>query len=346
MSSSSVTNRKQAHVERVLTNDVLYTQSNGFENYRLPITSLPECNLSDCSPATTLFGKHVAMPLFISCMTGGYPDAKRINEHLALLAKKHRIAMGVGSMRAALEHPGVMDTFTTVTSIADGVPVFSNLGAAQCAAWYQQGTLIEFVSKVTMAIRADACVVHVNPLQELIQPNGNTTFRDVLASIGALCNAAALGNLPPIVVKEVGAGITKTDAIKLANVGVEYIDVAGAGGTSWAAVELIDHPSEPLYRHLRNVGTPTARCIEQCTGIVPNIWASGGITTATEVAIALAMGAKMAGIARHILVKLENEGFEKTSQMLSDWELQLQHWMFLCGTTTMQQFVGVGVGQP
>ena len=226
-------------------------------------------------------------------MTGGTELAKTINYRLAEVAQKYKLAMGVGSQRVAVENPQVADTFA-VRSLAPDILLFANLGAIQLN--YTYG--IDECLKVIDLLEADALILHLNPLQEWIQPKGDTNFRGLLAKIALLCQQLPV----PVIAKEVGNGISAAMAQKLINAGVTAIDVAGAGGTSWAKVES-ERAENDLQRRLGSVfgdwGLPTAECITSIRALAAEIpiIASGGLRNGLEVAKAIALGADIAGLA-------------------------------------------------
>jgi isopentenyl-diphosphate delta-isomerase len=230
-------------------------------------------------------------------MTGGTEPAGIINRRLAEVAQEYKLAMGVGSVRVAVEKPQVANTFA-VRKYAPDILLFANLGAVQLN--YDYG--IDECLRIIDLVEADALILHINPLQEFIQPRGDTNFHGLLDKISNLCN-----NLPvPVIAKEVGNGISATMAEKLIAVGVQAIDVAGAGGTSWAMVES-ERAETVLQRRLGQTfgdwGIPTADCIASIREHDPNVplIASGGLRNGLDVAKAIALGADIAGLAMPFL---------------------------------------------
>ncbi|MEH2112061.1 type 2 isopentenyl-diphosphate Delta-isomerase [Nostoc sp.] len=303
--SAQTQNRKADHIRICLEEDVQSHQiTNGLERYRFTHSCLPELNHSDIDISTIFLGKHLGAPLLISSMTGGTEQAAIINQRLAQVAQHYKIAMGVGSQRVALEKPQVADTFA-VRKYAPDVLLFANLGAVQLN--YKYG--LDECLRVVDILEADALILHINPLQECIQPQGDTNFRGLLDKISKLCSKLPV----PVIAKEVGNGISAAIAQKLLAAGVAAIDVAGAGGTSWAKVES-ERAESPLQRRLgmtfADWGLPTAECITtiramSMTGYayakdVPLI-ASGGLRHGLDVATAIALGADIAGLAMPFL---------------------------------------------
>ncbi|MFS0513662.1 type 2 isopentenyl-diphosphate Delta-isomerase [Nostoc sp. UIC 10607] len=296
--SAQTQNRKADHIRICLEEDVQSHQiTNGLERYRFTHSCLPELNHNDIDISTTFLGKHLGAPLLISSMTGGTEQAAMINQRLAQVAQRYKIAMGVGSQRVAVEKPQVADTFA-VRKYAPDVLLFANLGAVQLN--YKYG--LDECLRVVDILEADALILHINPLQECIQPKGDTNFRGLIDKISELCSKMPV----PVIAKEVGNGISAAIANKLIDAGVAAIDVAGAGGTSWAKVES-ERAENPLQRRLGKTfadwGLPTAECITTIRAIAPNVplIASGGLRHGLDVAAAIALGADIAGLAMPFL---------------------------------------------
>lgn len=291
---SNTQTRKADHLRICLEEDVQFRRlTNGLEQYRFTHCCLPELNRDEIDPSTTFLGKRLGAPLLISSMTGGTEQAKTINYRLAEIAQKYRLAMGVGSQRIAVEDPKVAHTFS-VRSLAPDILLFANLGAVQLN--YAYG--LQECRRVIDLLEADALILHLNPLQECIQTNGDTNFKGLLGNIERLCSQLSV----PVIVKEVGNGISALTAQRLIEAGVSAIDVAGAGGTSWAKVES-ERATNSLQRHLGNTfadwGLPTAECISTIrnfSSTIPLI-ASGGLRNGLEAAKAIALGADLAGLA-------------------------------------------------
>ena len=296
--SAQTQNRKADHIRICLEEDVQCRQiTNGLERYRFTHSCLPELNHNDIDLSTPFLGKHLGAPLLISSMTGGTEQAAMINQRLAQVAQHYKIAMGVGSQRVAVEKPQVADTFA-VRKYAPDVLLFANLGAVQLN--YKYG--LDECLRVVDILEADALILHINPLQECIQPKGDTNFRGLIDKISNLCNKLPV----PVIAKEVGNGISAAIAQKLLASGVAAIDVAGAGGTSWAKVES-ERAENPLQRRLGRTfadwGLPTAECITTIRAIAPDVplIASGGLRHGLDVAAAIALGADIAGLAMPFL---------------------------------------------
>ena len=296
--SAQTQNRKADHIRICLEDNVQSpVTTTVLEKYRFTHACLPEIDGKDIDVSTTFLGKHLHAPLLISSMTGGTEQAGIINRRLAEVAQEYKLAMGVGSVRVAVEKPQVADTFA-VRKYAPDILLFANLGAVQLN--YDYG--IDECLRIVDLVEADALILHINPLQEFIQPRGDTNFHGLLDKISDLCN-----DLPvPVIAKEVGNGISATMAEKLIAVGVQAIDVAGAGGTSWAMVES-ERAETSLQRRLGQTfgdwGIPTADCIASIREHDPDVplIASGGLRNGLDVAKAIALGADIAGLAMPFL---------------------------------------------
>ncbi|MDF2722102.1 MAG: type 2 isopentenyl-diphosphate Delta-isomerase, partial [Paenibacillus sp.] len=248
--------RKGEHIRICLQEDVgSRTGGAGFARYRFRHRALPELDFAEIDTATSWLGKRLKAPLLISSMTGGTEEALIINRHLAEAAEHRGWAMGVGSVRAAVERPELARTFR-VRDVAPNIPIIANIGAVQLN--YGYGA-VECRRAVELA-EADGLVLHVNGMQELFQPEGNTNFKGLLRAIESVCTALPI----PVGVKEVGWGIDGETAKRLAEAGVSFIDVAGAGGTSWSQVEKF-RTTDPVQRLAAEAfadwGIPTADCL-------------------------------------------------------------------------------------
>jgi isopentenyl-diphosphate Delta-isomerase len=312
---SSTQTRKADHLRICLEEDVQSRQiTNGFERYRFSHCCLPEIDLDEVDLSTNFLGKSLGAPLLISSMTGGTERAKTINYRLAEVAQTYKLAMGVGSQRIAVEKPEVADTFA-VRAIAPDILLLANLGAVQLN--YTYG--LEECLRAVEILEADALILHLNPLQECIQARGDTNFKGLLDKISKLCIKASI----PVIAKEVGNGISAKMAQRLIEAGVSAIDVAGAGGTSWAKVEG-ERAENFLQRELGKTfgdwGIPTAECIADIRKHNPTIplIASGGLRNGLDAAKAIALGADLAGLALPFLqaASESTESLHETVQLL------------------------------
>lgn len=327
----SVASRKDDHIRINLEEDVQSSTTTGLERYRFIHQALPELDLESIRTDQTLFGRRIAAPLLISSMTGGTEKAAIINRYLAEAAQARGIAMGVGSQRAALENPDQAESFQ-VRRYAPDVLLFANLGAVQL----NYGYGVDQCRRAVDMIEADALVLHLNPLQEALQPEGDTRFAGLLAKIETVCRELAV----PVVVKEVGWGISTQAARQLVDAGVAAIDVAGAGGTSWSQVEMhrIQVPwRAEVARAFRNWGIPTAesiRMVRSCAPEIPII-ASGGLRDGIDVAKCIALGATICGMAGRFL-KAAAVSLEETLQAIDAVHQTLRICMFAAGAIDLE----------
>lgn len=297
-SSAQTQSRKADHIRICLEEDVQFHETtNGLERYRFTHCCLPEIDRNDIDISTNFLSKRLGTPLLVSSMTGGTEQAGIINRRLAEVAQHYKLAMGVGSQRVAVEKPQVAETFA-VRKYAPDILLFANVGAVQLN--YRYG--LDECLRIIEMLEADALILHINPLQECIQPKGDVNFKGLLEKISKLCNQLSV----PVIAKEVGNGISGVMAEKLIAAGVSVIDVAGAGGTSWAKVEG-ERAENALQRRLGKTfadwGLPTAECIVDIRTIAPHIplIASGGLRHGLDVAKTLALGADVAGLAMPFL---------------------------------------------
>ncbi|GHB33594.1 type 2 isopentenyl-diphosphate Delta-isomerase [Salinicola rhizosphaerae] len=285
--------RKNDHLDIVLDATRAVSRARtGFDRWRFEHCALPELDLDGIDLSASLFGRRLQAPLLISSMTGGAARAVSINRHLAEAAQTLGLAMGVGSQRVAIEGAADLGLDRSLRDIAPDVPLLANLGAAQIRG--REG--LDYARRAVEMIDADALIVHLNPLQEAVQPGGDRDWRRVLESIARLASALDA----PVVIKEVGAGISADVAARLAEAGVAMVDVAGAGGTSWAAVEgerAGDAHARAVAMAFADWGIPTAEALQAIHARVPALplIASGGIRDGIEVAKALRLGACLVG---------------------------------------------------
>jgi isopentenyl-diphosphate delta-isomerase len=264
--------------------------------------ALPELDLDAVSPGLTLWGRQLGAPLLISSMTGGSERSADINRHLAEAAEVLGLAMGVGSQRAGLVDPALAPTYA-VRQWAPHALLFANLGAVQL----NYGWGVDECRRAVAMIEADALILHLNALQEAVQPEGDTRFGSLARQIAAVCRALAADGVP-VIVKEVGWGIAPATARRLWDAGVAAIDVAGAGGTSWSQVEAHRAPTaggRRVAEAFRDWGIPTAESLRLVAEAgVPagrHLFASGGLRTGVDLAKAIALGATLGGLARPFL---------------------------------------------
>lgn len=290
--------RKADHIRINLEEDVQFPRlTTGLERYRFVHQALPELDLAAVDTTSCLLGKTLRVPLLISSMTGGTERAEQINRNLAIGAQERGIAMGLGSQRTGLEVAATAQTFQ-VRREAPDILLLANLGAVQL----NKGYGVDHCRRAVDMIEADALILHLNPLQEVLQADGDWNWAGLLGKIEQVCRGVGV----PVVVKEVGWGISGALARRLAEVGVAVIDVAGSGGTSWSEVEYYRAPSERLRRLARafaDWGIPTAESLVAVGEAAPHLSriASGGIRDGIDVAKCLALGASAAGLASPFL---------------------------------------------
>ncbi|MBF2025860.1 MAG: type 2 isopentenyl-diphosphate Delta-isomerase [Oscillatoriales cyanobacterium C42_A2020_001] len=323
--------RKADHLRVCLEEDVQFREtSSGLERYRFIHCCLPELDFNDVDLTTSFLGKTLSAPLLISSMTGGTDQAKLINFRLAAAAQQHQLAMGIGSQRVAVENPDVAMTFA-VRSLAPDILLFANIGAVQLN--YQYG--LDECRKIVDLLEADALILHLNVLQECVQTKGDKNFRGLLDKIAMLCEELPV----PVIAKEVGNGISGMMAKRLIEAGVAVIDVAGAGGTSWAKVEgerANDLRQRRLGQTFADWGIPTAECITAIRAIAPTIplIASGGLRNGLDAAKAIALGADLAGMALPFL-KAANESEEVLHALIAILKEELAVTLFCTGNAAI-----------
>ncbi|PTX63284.1 isopentenyl-diphosphate delta-isomerase [Melghirimyces profundicolus] len=329
--------RKSEHIDIVLNRKVTGTGiTTGFETYRFIHQALPEIAFSDISLETDFLGKRLKAPFLISSMTGGTKKARRINRNLASAAEARGWAMGLGSVRAALEHPETADTFN-MREVAPSIPLLANLGAVQL----NYGYGVDHCRRAVEVTKADALILHLNSLQEVFQPGGNTDFRNLLQKIEDVASALEV----PVGVKEVGWGIHGELARRLFDAGVAFVDVAGAGGTSWSQVEKYRSRDELRFQAARafeDWGLPTADCLRDVRSLTPEgtLIASGGLKDGVEGAKALALGANLAGYGRSLLRPATEPAEEAITRQLERIELECKITMFATGIDRVEMLKG------
>ena len=292
-----VERRKADHIRINLDEDVSFRLTTGLEKVRFMHQALPELNLAEIDTRAPVLGKVLRTPLLISSMTGGTQEAHKINLTLAEAAQEVGMAMGLGSQRAAVADANLAYTYQ-VRSVAPDILLLANLGAVQFNYGYG---LAECLRAVEM-VQADALILHLNVLQEAVQPEGDSNFAGLLPKIEQICKQLPV----PVIAKEVGWGFSPQAARQLVEAGVAAIDVAGAGGTSWSQVEMYRAPTKRHARiaaAFRDWGIPTASSIRFCRAAAPDlpIFASGGLKNGIDIAKCIALGANLGGLAGEFL---------------------------------------------
>jgi isopentenyl-diphosphate delta-isomerase len=329
---SKIDQRKADHIKINLEKDVRSALTTGLEKYHFVHEALPELDLKEIDTSLSLFGKQLSAPILISSMTGGTADAESINLRLAEAAQDVKIAMGVGSQRAAIENTDLEKTFQ-VRRVAPDVLLFANLGAVQL----NYGYGIKQCRLAVDMIGADALIFHFNPLQEAVQDAGDTNFAGLARKLEEICKRLEV----PVIAKEVGWGISERSAKLLADCGVQAIDVAGAGGTSWSQVEMHRAPDEftrELAATFVGWGIPTAESILNVKKAAPDmtIFASGGIKDGLDIAKCIALGATLGGMAGQFL-KAAAVSTEKAVEMMKLTKRQIEVTMFAAAVGTLAE---------
>lgn len=328
--------RKDAHLALAADPLALSGISAGFERVRLEHCALPECSLADVRIETTCLGRQVSAPLFVGSMTGGTAHADAINQALAETAEAAGVALAVGSQRASLE---AGRSQSALRRRAPSVPLIGNLGGVQLA---MEGG-IDLARRAVDDLEADAIFIHLNPLQEAAQPEGETDWRGVLAAIETLA-----GTLPvPVMVKEVGAGIGPDVARVLFDAGAHAVDVAGLGGTNWTRIEVARRSDAALFAPFLDWGLPTVDALRAVRAACPNgrLIASGGVTDGLDAAKALWLGAALVSMAGPVLRALTGDGRGTPDAMtardvIALWKDQMRLALFLTGAQDLETFAG------
>lgn len=325
--------RKARHIEACLRGDVEYARrTTGFERLDLPYRALPESDLAAVDTRTTFLGRRLRAPLLIGAMTGGADLAGIVNARLAEAAQRVGVGMMLGSQRAMLERPETRSSFQ-VRGRAPDILLLGNLGVAQLRRGYGAERLREAIELVG----ADGIALHANPLQEALQPGGDGDFAGLVQRLGEVVPEVGA----PVVLKEVGHGISGAVAGSVAGVGFAAIDVAGAGGTSWAKVEDVVRHGSVRHPDLGEWGIPTVQALREVRSALPDVplVASGGIRSGVDVAKALALGASVAAVARPLLA-CALDGTEAVVALLERYVFELRVAMHCTGARTVSALRG------
>jgi len=334
--------RKNDHIQICLEENVQARRTTtGFEDVFLVHKALPEIEREKIDLSTVVFNHEFSAPLIVGAMTGGVAKAAKINAAIAEAVEELGLGMGVGSQRAAIEDPKLEDTFAIARKKAPTAFLIANIGGPQLVRGYG----VKEAKKAVEMMKADALTVHLNPLQEAVQPEGETNYLGLLSKIGEIAQALKV----PVIVKETGAGIAAEEAKMLKEAGVAGIDVAGVGGTSWAAVEY--HRAKRVQNEFRqrlgetfwDWGIPTAvSLVEVVQSVHLTVIASGGIRYGTDAAKALALGANLVSMALPILLPATKDSKE-VKQKLQLVIKELENAMFLVGAESIEKLKEVPV---
>jgi isopentenyl-diphosphate Delta-isomerase len=326
--SHSTSQRKKEHIELCLTDKVNFRdKTNGFDHYDFEHYAITEVEKDKIDFTSSFLGKKIKYPFMISCMTGGTTDAENINARLATAANELIIPLGVGSQRQMLDNNDFHLSYQVIRREAPLIPIIGNIGASQIVKMNN----FDQVQYLVDLIEADGMVVHLNAAQELFQFKGEPNFIGLLKKLEKLVKKVNV----PVIAKEVGAGISKKAAKKLLDTGIKGIDVAGAGGTSWTAVETL-RSKETIDNPFWDWGLPTSFCLKEVYKLKKDykfiLIGSGGINTPFEAAKAFALGADITASARVILQELDKTGVSGIKDMIISWFEVIRKIMFLTGS--------------
>ncbi|MFQ5690020.1 MAG: type 2 isopentenyl-diphosphate Delta-isomerase [Gemmatimonadota bacterium] len=325
--------RKAEHI-RLALDRRMQLEGHYFDAYAFEHVALPEMDFAEIDVSTEFLGKRLDAPLLISCMTGGTESAGRINRNLAQAAEECRVAVGVGSQRKALEDPAQASTFQ-VRAVAPTIPLLANLGAVQLNYGYG---LEECRAAIDM-IQADALTFHLNPLQEALQPEGQRDFRGLLGKMGAIAEGLEF----PVIVKEIGCGISAALALSLVDRGITIIDTAGLGGTSWARIEARRSGDVEIGEMFADWGIPTPVAIERLAAVEGlTVIGSGGLRNGVDAAKAIALGADLVGMAYPFL-EPATDGAERVADRIDRIVEELKIAMFCVGARTIGELKQVNL---
>ena len=324
--ASGERDRKAEHIELALDRRMQVSGSY-FDAWELEHAALPELDYAGIDVSTTFLGRRLRAPLLISCMTGGTDEATRINRNLARAAEATGIAVGVGSQRKAIEDPAAAKSFR-VRPEAPSVPILANLGAVQL----NYGFGIDECRAAVEMVDADALVFHLNPLQEAIQPEGQCDFSGLAEKIGDVVRQLEV----PVIVKEIGCGLSAATARRLREVGVEIFDTAGVGGTSWARIEAARAGDAEIGELFADWGEPTPLSIRELAAIPgATVIGSGGVRNGLDAAKAIAFGADLVGLAQRFLEAADRSA-EAVVERAERLVRELRIAMFCCGAGDLE----------
>ena len=321
--------RKNEHLRICIEEDV-ESQDPGFTSLRLKSLACPEINLEDVDTNVTFLGKKLKFPLIFEAITGGTAEAGEINKCLAKVAQDYGLGLGVGSQRAGLEDEKVTKTFM-VRDVAPDILLIGNLGAVQL----NYGYGLKECQKAVEMIGADALALHLNALQEAVQPEGDTKFRGIIDKINKIASTLKT----PVIVKEVGHGLDYATAKKLK---VTAYDCAGAGGTSWSIVESYRNigPMGGVGVTFSRSGIPTAKCISELSKLKKPIIGSGGIRSGLDAAKAIALGADVVGVALPLLRAYDKGGEDAVKEYVDKFIAEFRTAMYITGSKKVRELRG------
>jgi len=321
-----LTSRKDEHVKLA---EMFFEEPrvSDFDNVRFVHHSFPEMAVDDVDISTSFAGFTVGQPFFINAMTGGSEKTKIINEKLAVVARETCLPIASGSLSVAIKNPSLVDSFEIIRKVNPKGLVFANLGA---------GHNVENAKKAIDILEADALQIHCNVVQEIIMPEGDRDFSNWLSNIEKIVKAVEV----PVIVKEVGFGMSRKTIKELKDIGVKTIDISGSGGTNFAKIENYRR-SKYKYDYLENFGQSTVISLLEAQEFIKNtdIIASGGIRHPLDIVKALALGAKAVGVAGVFLNMVLNDGVEKTIENINNWKIEIASIMTILGKSKVSELV-------
>ncbi len=333
---TSPTEERKADHLRLAQGAVEFPFASGFERWHFIHNALPELNLEDVDVSLDVFGKRLSFPFVIGAMSGGEKHADRLNRVLARAAQAEGCALALGSLRPWLENPSLKEKYLALRQYAPDIPLFANIGISQLIA----GVTQEQAADLCRTLQADALVVHLNPLQEAIQPEGEPFFAGALRTLQEWVQTFPL----PLIVKEVGQGLSVSVIERLAAAGITWVEIAGAGGTNWLLIEKArlpeNDPRREAAEYFRDWGEPTALVLEQCPLPKVRLIAGGGIRSPLDMAKALALGATLVSAARPILMAAMQGGIPAVRHLLQVWRETLKLVLFGTGRGDIKTFHG------
>jgi isopentenyl-diphosphate delta-isomerase len=325
--------RKADHIRLALDESMQASGGSGFERIRLVHEAFPEIDFSEIDLSTTLLSKPSSLPLFISSMTAGHAGSVNLNLILARVSEKRNWAMGVGSQRRQLTDPSVDQEWTKIRKQCPNVRFFGNIGLAQLIR-----SRVADIQRLAETLRAEAMIVHANPLQECMQPEGTPQFRGGFKALETLVNEIGL----PVIVKETGCGFSQATLKRLSGLGVAAVDVSGFGGTHWGRIEGGRSKDGDLRKRASQTfadwGMSTVDSLSAAVEVKPDyeVWASGGVRSGLDAAKCFALGARMVGIAKP-LIEAALIGEAALDACMGQFEYELKTAMFCTGSRTLNE---------
>jgi isopentenyl-diphosphate delta-isomerase len=327
----SIRKRKAEHIDIVAKDASMDRRKFYFDDIHLVHRALPEISLKNVDPSMEFLGKKLSFPFLISSMTGGSGDAiHTINHNLARAAEAEGVAMGVGSQRVMFHDPAARGAFQ-LRGFAPNALLFANLGAVQL----NEGMTIDQIRDAIDVLKADALILHLNPLQEAVQPEGDTDFSNLWKKMAEVFQTLE----KPVIVKEVGAGISRADVELLIEAGAKIIDVAGTGGTSWSRIEAARCSDPSLGECFQDWGIPTPQSLRELSDLDVTLIASGGIRTGIDMVKAMILGASLCGMARPLLTPAM-ESVDAVRAVIQRVKKEFVTAMFLLGVKNIEQLKG------